>query len=295
MCCGGYFIDRGLHGKHLGGRSPGGQCPLLPHTRHADGAGGKPDVGARSQRTLVRTRSHSLPRSPGRENELLRQQLAVLRRQVSRARPTDSEHGLLALFARLFPWRDREALHTPYRCPQANPHTERFVGSVHQECLDHMIPRNQEHLRKILAEFLGSYYHSARPHQGLDQQIPAEVHNPVERPKVGPIKTREVMNGLYHVYYRDAATGHSFANDDPDLPSSPHSRQGSLQRLGLRASANSQRDDHVERRVLAAQGLCQLEPAQPSSHPRSLGANTLRPGSGQRQASQLPASAWIQT
>ncbi len=30
---------------------------------------------------------------------------------MGRARPTDSERGLLALFARLFPWRDREALH----------------------------------------------------------------------------------------------------------------------------------------------------------------------------------------
>ncbi len=54
-----------------------------------------------------------------------------------------------------------------------------------------MIPRSEEHLRKTLAEFIGSYYQSARPHQGLHQQIPAEVHNPVEHPKAGPIKTRE--------------------------------------------------------------------------------------------------------
>ena len=57
-------------------------------------------------RDLIRSRAHLAA-----ENQFLRQQLAVLRRQVGRARPTDSERGLLAFFARLFPWRDGEALH----------------------------------------------------------------------------------------------------------------------------------------------------------------------------------------
>ena len=57
-------------------------------------------------RDLIRSRAHLAA-----ENQFLRQQLAVLRRQVGRARPTDSERGLLAFVARLFPWRDREALH----------------------------------------------------------------------------------------------------------------------------------------------------------------------------------------
>ena len=117
-------------------------------------------------------------------------------------RDRDSKYG--AKFNNVLEGETRTLL-TPYRCPQANAYAERFVGSVRQECLDHMIPRHEEHLRRVLAEYIGSYYHSARPHQGLQQQIPAEVHNPVEHPEVGPIKTREVMNGLYHVYHRDAA------------------------------------------------------------------------------------------
>ncbi len=55
---------------------------------------------------LIRSRAHLAA-----ENQSLRQQVAVLRRQVGRARPTDPERGLLAFFARLFPWRDRRALH----------------------------------------------------------------------------------------------------------------------------------------------------------------------------------------
>ena len=57
-------------------------------------------------RDLVRPRAHLAA-----ENEFLRRQLAVLRRQVGRARPTQSERRLLAFLARLFPWRNRGALH----------------------------------------------------------------------------------------------------------------------------------------------------------------------------------------
>ena len=61
---------------------------------------------ARFVRDLVRPRAHLAA-----ENEFLRQQLAVLRRQVGRARPTATERGLVAFLARLFPWRDGRALH----------------------------------------------------------------------------------------------------------------------------------------------------------------------------------------
>ena len=57
-------------------------------------------------RDLVRPQAHLVA-----ENEFLRQQLAVVRRQVKRARPTNTERGLLAFLARLFHWRDRKALH----------------------------------------------------------------------------------------------------------------------------------------------------------------------------------------
>jgi transposase InsO family protein len=116
-------------------------------------------------------------------------------------RDRDTKYG--GLFDRVLEGAT-ETLLTPPRCPQANSLAERFVGSVRQECLDHMIPRNEEHLRRSLSTWL-AYYHTARPHQGLNQQIPAEVHDPVDRPKAGPIKTREVLGGLYHVYYRDTA------------------------------------------------------------------------------------------
>ena len=116
-------------------------------------------------------------------------------------RDRDSKYG--GLFNRVLEGAT-ETLLTPPCVPQANSMAERFVGSVRQEVLDHMTPRDEEHLRRSLSSWL-AYYHTARPHQGLNQQIPAEVHAPVERPRAGPIKTKEVLGGLYHVYYRDAA------------------------------------------------------------------------------------------
>ena len=89
-----------------------------------------------------------------------------------------------------------------HRCPQANPFVERMVGTIRQELLDHVIVTGEDHLRRHLSSFL-AYYHTQRSHQGLDQAIPAEIERPVERPATGPIRTREFLGGLYHVYYRD--------------------------------------------------------------------------------------------
>jgi transposase InsO family protein len=43
-------------------------------------------------------------------------------------------------------------LRTPARVPQANAFCERLIGTARRECLDHLIPLHERHLRKILAE-----------------------------------------------------------------------------------------------------------------------------------------------
>jgi hypothetical protein len=47
-------------------------------------------------------------------------------------------------------------LKTPVRAPQANAHCERFIGTARRECLDWMIPLNERHLRRVLAEPRGT-------------------------------------------------------------------------------------------------------------------------------------------
>ena len=46
---------------------------------------------------------------------------------------------------------DLRVLKTPRGVPQANAFCERVIGTVRRECLDHLIPLNERHLRQILS------------------------------------------------------------------------------------------------------------------------------------------------
>ena len=94
-----------------------------------------------------------------------------------------------------------ELLRTAYRAPKENAITERFLGSVRRECLDHLLVLGEAHLRRILAAYVG-YFNSARPHQGLHQQIPAP---PVEDAAcTGLVRATPVLGGLHYTYQRAA-------------------------------------------------------------------------------------------
>ena len=66
----------------------------------------------------------------------------------------------------------------------ANSHCERFLASLHRECLDHMLILSQRHLAKVVREY-ADLFNRARPHQGIGQRIP-------------------VLGGLHHDYRRAA-------------------------------------------------------------------------------------------
>src|SRR5262249_54350719 len=53
-------------------------------------------------------------------------------------------------------------LKTPYRSLQANAFCERLIGSARRECLDFMIPLNEDHVRWILKQWT-VHYNKARP------------------------------------------------------------------------------------------------------------------------------------
>jgi hypothetical protein len=76
---------------------------------------------------------------------------------------------------------------------------ERLVGTLRRECLDHLIVRNERHLRAVLAEFV-AFYKGARPHRTLKLETP----RPAVRPASGPIRVRPVLGGLHHTYERAA-------------------------------------------------------------------------------------------
>ena len=85
----------------------------------------------------------------------------------------------------------------PYS-PWQNGHVERLIGSIRRECLDHIIILNARHLRRILLEYQ-DYYNHDRTHLSLGKDAP--VHRPFERS--GKFKSRKILGGLHHRYYRD--------------------------------------------------------------------------------------------
>jgi putative transposase len=58
----------------------------------------------------------------------------------------------------------------PARSPNLNAYAERFVRSIKEECLNHLILSSEEQLRHVLSECL-KYYHHERIHQGINRII----------------------------------------------------------------------------------------------------------------------------
>jgi putative transposase len=83
--------------------------------------------------------------------------------------------------------------------PQTNAHAERFVRSVKEECLDHLILSSENQLRYALSEYL-QYYHHERIHQGLNRII-----EPQHEDHQGEIICIERQGGLLKSYHRKAA------------------------------------------------------------------------------------------
>jgi transposase InsO family protein len=92
-------------------------------------------------------------------------------------------------------------LRQPPSSPNLNAYAERFVRSIKQECLRHIIPLGERHLRTAIREFV-EHYHSERNHQGLGNVIPFPSG---VTPPDGRIYRHERLGGLLNFYERKAA------------------------------------------------------------------------------------------
>jgi len=93
---------------------------------------------------------------------------------------------------------------TSVQAPWQNGIAERWVGGCRREMLDHVIPLNEQHLRRLVRDYV-SYFHDDRIHDSLGKDTPNR--RPVE-PK--PAANATVISwprlgGLHHRYAgRDA-------------------------------------------------------------------------------------------
>jgi putative transposase len=97
-----------------------------------------------------------------------------------------------------------EVIKTPMRSPKADARCERLIGTLRRECLDWIIPLNEQHLRRTLRLWL-RYYNRGRPHSsigpGMLDPPPTRVRlqdhrHRFDRPS--RIMARSVLNGLHH-------------------------------------------------------------------------------------------------
>jgi putative transposase len=65
-------------------------------------------------------------------------------------------------------WRavGAEVIRTPIQAPSANAIAERWVGTVRQECLDHLLIAGRRQLVRVLHIYV-EHYNRHRPHHGL--------------------------------------------------------------------------------------------------------------------------------
>ncbi len=111
-------------------------------------------------------------------------------------RDHDSKFG--SDFLRVATTSGIKLLKTPVHAPRANAICERFLRSVRQECLDHLLILEEKQLQRVLNAYVG-YFNRARPHQGIGQQIPVSSGSstPHEGTKVVAVP---ILAGLHHDY-----------------------------------------------------------------------------------------------
>jgi transposase InsO family protein len=102
---------------------------------------------------------------------------------------------------------------TPPQAPKANAFCERLVGTIRRECLDFMILLKENHLRRILREWV-QHYNSGRPHSSLGPGIPDEARKDRAAQRrtrwesiaaKTPVISRPILGGLHHEYSWKAA------------------------------------------------------------------------------------------
>lgn len=90
-------------------------------------------------------------------------------------------------------------IRTVYRSPWQNGIAERWVGSCRRELLDHVIVLNENHLRRLVRDYI-RYYHEDRTHDSLDKDAPERRVMEPRGVTGSEVVTFPRLGGLHHRY-----------------------------------------------------------------------------------------------
>jgi len=113
----------------------------------------------------------------------------------------DRDATFVAGFDEVFADEGIRILRTPVQAPRANAFAERWVRTVRAECLDWTLIWNRRHAEQVLSIYV-EHYNTARPHRGLELDIPDRPASPGDAS--GPIRRTDRLGGLLHEYQRAA-------------------------------------------------------------------------------------------
>jgi transposase InsO family protein len=134
--------------------------------------------------------------------QLARNLLADLGERACRYLLRNRDDKYTQTFDTVFTAQDITILKSAPQAPRMNAYAERFVRTARTECTDRLLIYNEQHLRKVLAEY-AEHYNTARPHRALQLRAPADDPDVIPLP-TQRIERRSVLNGLIHEY-RNAA------------------------------------------------------------------------------------------
>ncbi|WP_043488025.1 MULTISPECIES: integrase core domain-containing protein [Streptomyces] len=112
----------------------------------------------------------------------------------------DRDAKFTAAFDAVFASEDITVTKIPPRSPNCNPHAERFVRSVREECTDRLLIFDRGHAEKILHDY-ARHFNAHRPHQGRNQLAPLDDPNVISLP-AARIQRRQAVAGLINQYHR---------------------------------------------------------------------------------------------
>ncbi|WP_234425686.1 integrase core domain-containing protein [Streptomyces kebangsaanensis] len=105
-------------------------------------------------------------------------------------------------FDAVFQSEDVDVLFSAPRAPRMNAHSERVIGTIRREALDHVLIVNEAHARRVLGRYQ-DHYNGHRPHQARDQLPPDVSEEPAaERQHGHPgklLRTR-ILGGAINEY-----------------------------------------------------------------------------------------------
>jgi transposase InsO family protein len=109
----------------------------------------------------------------------------------------DNDQKFSKAFDAIFESEGIHFINTPFQVPNANAFAERWVRTVREECLDHILIIDSNHLKRVLVEY-SEYYNTCRSQQGVNQHTPI----PYTTSPIGPIHRRKILGGIINDYYR---------------------------------------------------------------------------------------------